>query len=183
MQLTYRLMLLSLLIMGAAVGLAFGIGVAYGRGNPKVVDTGLSAQEIQSLVSSGGARLGRTGAAASTTPGASGAIGGSGFAGRGGNGVTGQISAINGNELTITGFQGDVKVTLGSDATISTLQTGSASDLKVGEEVSVAGETQSDGSVNATSVTELPASVGAGRGGFTGGGGRGGAAATATPAP
>jgi hypothetical protein len=179
MQLTYRLMLLSLLIMGAAIGIAFGVGVAYGRGDPKVVDTGLTAQEIQSLVSGGGSNRAAGGLITTTgTPGA----GNGGLTGLGGAGgaTTGQISAINGDELTITGLQGDVKVKLSPDTAISKLDQGTAADLKVGEAITVAGDRQSDGSVNATSVTQLPASF-TNRTGGSQNGGRGAPSATPTP--
>jgi hypothetical protein len=175
LKLTYRLLLGGLLVVGVAAGLAFGIGVAYGRGDPKVVDTGLSAQEIQALLGSGGGTQG-TGGAGNFRNGAAG-LGGAAAQ----NGTTGQITAINGDTITVSGIQGDVKIVLNPDATVNTLTVGSATDLKVGDEINATGDTQDDGSVHASAVNQLPTGFGAlGAGRFGGGAG---ARTTPTPTP
>jgi hypothetical protein len=176
LKLSYRFLIAALLILGVAAGLAFGLGVAYGRGDPKVVDTGLSAQEIQALLGGNGGTQGTGGAGQGTFR-----NGAAGLGGGGQNGTTGQITAIDGDTITVSGFQGDVKIVLNPDATVNTLTAGSATDLKVGDEINATGDTQDDGSVHASAVNQLPAGFGAlGAGRFGGGAG---ARTTPTPAP
>jgi Domain of unknown function (DUF5666) len=191
MALAFRKIVAALVIAGVAIGVSFGVGVAYGRGDPKTVDTGLTAQQIQSLLgvrgaqASGGVGTG-SGATGSGGTGTTGGFGGGAF---GGGGTTGAITAIDGDTITVQGFQGDVKVTLDSGTKVSVEQTGSASDLKVGDTVSVQGTTNADGSVKASSVSQLPAGLAAGRGGggfqrgAGGAGGAGSASTTPTPTP
>jgi hypothetical protein len=149
------------------VGVAFGAGLAYGRGDPKTVETGLTQQQIASLL---------------------GGQGGTGNVARGqgngggvqllGNNTIGQVTAIDGQTLTVKTAQADVKVTLDSTTKVSKYDGGS--QLSVGDSVVVAGERQSDGSVKATSVSQMPSELSAlaeGGGTFT----RPGAGATATP--
>jgi hypothetical protein len=179
LKLTYRLLLAGLLVLGVAAGLAFGLGVAYGRGDPKVVDTGLSAQEIQSLLGGGGGTQGTgSGGSGNFRNGAAG-LGGAALA----NGTTGQITAIDGNTITVSGFQGDVKIVLNPDATVNTLTAGSTTDLKVGDEINAAGATQDDGSFHATAVNQLPSGFGALGAGRAGGGAAARGTPTPTPAP
>jgi hypothetical protein len=177
LKLSYRLLIAALLILGAAAGLAFGLGVAYGRGDPKVVDTGLSAQEIQALLG-GGAQNQATGGPGTFRNGTGGPGGGALQ-----NGTTGLITAIDGNTITVSDFQGEVKVVLNPDATVDTLTAGSATDLKLGDSINATGETQADGSVHATAVNQLPAGYGALGAGRGGGGAPARGTFTPTPTP
>src|SRR5947209_3443859 len=111
--------------------------------------------------------------AAAPTPAASGAPGGGagagapgGFAGRG---TLGQVTAVNGNVVTIhnptTGQ--DTKVQLAPDTTVTKSIAGSAADIQPGVNVTVVGAAGADGTVNATAVTivqVLPGGGGGGRG-------------------
>jgi len=81
----------------------------------------------------------------------------------GGNATSGEITAIDGDVVTLTLDDGTtVTVTASTDTTYTV--TGDLSDLAVGDTVTAAGETDDDGNVTATSISE-----GAGFGGFGGG--------------
>lgn len=187
MVLSFRKVMAAVAIFGLGIGLAFGAGVAFGKGDQKTVNSGLTQQQIQSLLGvSGPGAAGGAGsqAAASGTPGAR-----AGFAGSAllGSNTTGQITAIDGNTLTIQTAQASIKVTLPDGVKVNTYKAGGVSDLKVGDSVIVAGAAGSDGSVAATSLSQLPAELqalggGAGAGGPQQQGGSQGPAATPTPA-
>ncbi|MGH7861875.1 MAG: hypothetical protein ACREOS_06490 [Candidatus Dormibacteraceae bacterium] len=102
---------------------------------------------------------------------------GQGAAGLGG--VVGQITAVNGNTLTIhdRATNADVKVQLGAATTITKQSAAGVSDLTPSENVTVIGSAGADGVVNARSV----AVGGAGFGG--GGAGSGGAHRPGAPTP
>ena len=98
--------------------------------------------------------------------------GGDGGAGR--NGTVGQVTAIDGDRITIQDAQGgQVVVTTSSNTTFDVQQQGTISDLKPGDTVVVQGQQSSDGTIAATTVR-----TGGGFGGFGGGfpGGPGGGA-------
>ena len=134
----------------------------------------------QSRAGSGGSPSAAVGFATPSPSAAAGGNGGNGgftggFAGRG---TAGQVTAVSGNVITIhnptTGQ--DTKVQLGSDTTVSKTLAGSTADLQPGVNVTVVGQPGADGTVNATSVSIVPALPGGGNGG-NGGRGRG------TPTP
>jgi len=171
MLLNYRIIIAFVAITGLAVGIAFGAGVAYGRGDPKVVETGLTQQQIRSLLGVGGAATTQTGT--STTGGQTGAQSATG------NNVTGQITAIESGVITVQSFQGAVKVAVGSSVAVNKLATGTLSDLKVGDTVVATGTRSADGTLQATVISQSAAiTQGAGGGGPVG---RPQAGATTTP--
>ena len=80
-----------------------------------------------------------------------------------GNFTSGEITAIDGDVVTLTLDDGTtVTVAASSDTTYTV--TGELSDLAVGDTVTASGETDDDGNVTATSISE-----GSGFGGFGGG--------------
>jgi hypothetical protein len=85
--------------------------------------------------------------------------GGFGFFGGGPGGAAGTLTAVNGSTLTIRGRQGTQKVTLGANATIRKLGTGSKGDLKAGQSVIVGGAGP-NGSGTAQTVTIVPSTQG-----------------------
>jgi hypothetical protein len=76
------------------------------------------------------------------------------FGGRNGGGmVIGSIIAVDATSITVKTSDGSTKIVfVGSSATISLATTGSASDLKTGENVVVSGTTNTDGTVTANSI-------------------------------
>ncbi len=176
MLVTFRLLVVALAMMGVAVGVSFGIGVAYGKGDTKTVNSGLTEAQIAQIVGGNGTTGGgggnfanRSGTpAAGTTPGA----GGGGNFAAGGN-TTGQITAVDAQNITLTTAQGaTVKVSVAPNTTVQTLSSGKVSDLKVGDSIIVAGARGADGSVAATSVSAVPTALqGLLSGNFGGGGG------------
>lgn len=93
------------------------------------------------------------GQAACPTPGATPA------ATNGRGGANGTITAVSNGTLTLhdTRCNLDVKVSFGSNATVTKVAQGSTADLKTGENVTVIGQRQADGSVNATVINIQPA--------------------------
>ena len=88
--------------------------------------------------------------------GAQGAYGAyAGRGGRGGNMVIGSIIANDGTTITVKTSNGSTKIVMFSGSTtISKTETGSASDLTVGQEVTVSGSTDSaTGTVTATRIS------------------------------
>jgi hypothetical protein len=137
----------------------FYVGAKYGQGHAPASSTAAAATATGT---------GRAGA------GAGGGNGGGG-AGAFGNATVGQITAVNGDEITIhdTRTNKDVKVNV-SSARISKTTDGSPSDLTQNTTVTVVGQAGSDGTVTATVV-----SIGNGAGAL--GGGRRGAGASPSP--
>ncbi len=76
--------------------------------------------------------------------------------GNGGNaanrGAVGQIKSIDGNTITISTPQAEVKVTLTGTTVIDKTVTGTVSDLTVGERIVVRGTRDSAGNITATTV-------------------------------
>ena len=87
---------------------------------------------------------------------------GQGFFGPGGQagprGTAGTIKSVDGNTMEVSTRDSVVKVTLTDQTTVQKFATGSLSDLQVGEQVMVAGETDSSGVVTARSVQLIPES-------------------------
>jgi len=74
---------------------------------------------------------------------------GSGF----GGGTSGEITAIDGSVVTLTLDDGTTVTVTASDDTTYTV-TGSLTDLAVGDTVTAVGETDDDGNVSATAISE-----------------------------
>ena len=80
-----------------------------------------------------------------------------------GNLTSGEITAIDGDVVTLTLDDGTTVTVTASDDTTYTV-TGELSDLTVGDTVTASGEADDDGNITATSISE-----GTGFGGFGGG--------------
>jgi hypothetical protein len=93
----------------------------------------------------------------------SGGAGGGG--GQGAGATVGQVKLVDGDNVYVSDAQGNVvKVHVGSTATVSITQSATVADLKAGANVLVRGAAGADGTVEATSVSDLGAG-GAGAGG------------------
>ena len=152
-------------VVVVGVGAFFG-GKSAGGGTPtpaaalKVL-TNLTAAQRQALLQNGGGLGSIFGGGRGT--GGTGATGAGGF-------TTGSIVSSDSNSITVKLSTGSTKIVLYSPSTvIAVSKTGSASDLTTGQDVTVTGTANSDGSITATriQVGTLPR-VGAGNGGTPG---------------
>jgi hypothetical protein len=172
MALSFRTIIIGVAVLGIGMGVAFGVGVAYGRGDPKTVQSGLTQQQLQSLL----------GVSSGQAPGQGGT--GGQTAGQGGAGTalarnpSGRITAIDGQTITLETRTGPLKVNLGPSTRINKLATGAASDLSADGTVIVSGTRRPDGSFDATEISQVPAELQALLGGTGGAGAAPGAGAT-----
>jgi hypothetical protein len=107
----------------------------------------------------------------SSADGAGGPAGRFGAMGGFGDGTRGTLQGVSGSTLTVTNARDSSTstVTTSEDTVFLETVTGSASDLKVGDNITVSGSTGSDGMVTATRVTDSGSIVmTAGLGGFGG---------------
>lgn len=71
-------------------------------------------------------------------------------------GARGTIKSVNGDTVIVNGPQGPVTVHLSAEARIFKSVEGSRDDLKTGESVTITGQRNPDGSINATAVILQP---------------------------
>jgi hypothetical protein len=131
------------------------------RGKPSVT-TILAGVVGAAVLFAGGLLVGHATGSSSTTASAAAAAQGraGGFAGAGGF-TAGQIASIDGSTLTVTKSDGTtVTVTTSPSTTVSQTAQADVSALTVGESVTVIGQTGSDSSVTAQSITEGTAGFG-----------------------
>lgn len=146
-------------VIGALGGFYFG--AKYGQGHPPPSSTTTTVASTTAGQSTG-----------SSTTGAGGRTGGTGGAGGVlGSAAAGQITAVNGDVITVHDRQTnkDIKVNVAT-ARIAKTDQGTVADLTQNATVTVIGQTGADGTVSAQLITI----GGGGQGGF-GGGRRGGA--------
>lgn len=146
-------------VIGALGGFYFG--AKYGQGHPPPSSTTTTVASTTAGQSTG-----------SSTTGAGGRTGGAGGAGGVlGSAAAGQITAVNGDVITVHDRQTnkDIKVSVAT-ARIAKTDQGTVADLTQNATVTVIGQTGADGTVSAQLITI----GGGGQGGF-GGGRRGGA--------
>ena len=146
-------------VIGALGGFYFG--AKYGQGHPPPSSTTTTVASTTAGQSTG-----------SSTTGAGGRTGGAGGAGGVlGSAAAGQITAVNGDVITVHDRQTnrDIKVNVAT-ARIAKTDQGTVADLTQNATVTVIGQTGADGTVSAQLITI----GGGGQGGF-GGGRRGGA--------
>lgn len=199
----FVILLAGMLVFGLGLGGAFVAGTIVGGGDEESAatapsipapasggDTGGDAasfrEQLRERIQSGEltpqeiAQLRQQVAGGAGGAGAGAAAGGPGGAGGGfaaGRALQGTIEGIEGNVITLNTFQGPIKVTIASEATIQVTKAGAIGDLSNGMTVAVTGERSDDGTFTAENVIGLPEGGfrgfgGAGRG--AGGGGRGG---------
>jgi hypothetical protein len=143
--------LVVIVVIAVGVGGFFG-GKAVGGGTPtlaeatKVLQSATPEEMQQALQGSGG-----TGGLFGDRTG-TGRTGGTGAPGAGGF-VSGSVIAQDSGSITVKLTDGSTKIVLVSGSTsINVSQTGTATDLAVGKDVTVTGSTNSDGSVTATRI-------------------------------
>ncbi len=156
-----------------AIGVMGGFYSGFKFEQSKAGSSASGSPSTPTALAAGGAGAGGagTGSTGSGTTGAGNAGAGAAGAGGGfgGRGTFGSVVSLSGSTLTIKDAQGnDVKVQLQGSTTISKTVSAQSSDLSQGVNVTVAGQRNSDGSVNATAITIVPAGAA-----FAGGGGGG----------
>jgi len=156
MATSFRTLAIGTVVVGILIGAAFGAGAAFGGGDdPEASAEGLTSAQIQQLY---GAPTGGTGAAGASGPAAARAAGAPSNSALGGASL-GRITAVEGQTITVETAQGSVKLNLTESTIVSKVENGGRSDLAVGDVVAASGPKKDDGSVDATSVSEVPAEL------------------------
>lgn len=166
MKITFRIIMIGVAVLGLGFGASFGAGIAYGRSTPKEAATTPTQQQLNSQL---GVTTGGTGAAGGTAAQqaaiATAAAGGGARAGAGGGAAagalaarntTGKITAIDGRTITVETRTGSVRVTLAQTGVVEKVSAGALGDLKVGDTIFATGSRQTDGSFDATNVSQIP---------------------------
>src|SRR5688572_6945624 len=96
MIVSYRVLVVEVVMIVLALGVSFGAGIAYGRGDPKTVQSGLTQQQIQSLLGISGAAAQGGAGAADPSGSAGGSSAGAQRQGQGGAGAQGGGGAQGG---------------------------------------------------------------------------------------
>jgi hypothetical protein len=179
MSLSFRTLAIGVGVLGIAMGVAFGAGVAYGRGDPKTVQAGLTQQQIQQLY---GAPTNPAAAAGNAGGAPASSQAGAGAAALAARSTTGRVTAVSGQTLTIETARGSQKVNLSSSAAVNKSTRGAVSDITEGTTIFVSGTRKEDGSFDATSVSQVPSELAQFLGTLTSGAGGGsGALPGSTP--
>jgi len=69
----------------------------------------------------------------------------------------GAVEKVEGNVVTLNTPQGAVRVMVDGSTSIQKMAAGSLGDISAGESITVSGERQADGSIQATSILITPA--------------------------
>ena len=191
----FRFIALGVAAIGLAMGVAFGLGVAYGKGDDKPAESsGFTQAQIQAMVGGGGgagaggggAGAGAGGAGAGGAGGANAAAGANtAAAAASARSTAGRITAVQGQTVTIEIRPGlTQKLNLGTSSVVNKLQTGAGADLKEGSSVLVSGTRKDDGSFDVATINIVPPEVALilAAPATTGGSAPGGAPPAATPA-
>jgi hypothetical protein len=167
----FKFVALGVVAVGLAMGIAFGLGVAYGKGDEPEAQGGLTQQQLNQMLGIGTGGVGAGGGAGGGAgaggggAGAGGGAAGAGGAGAGGAGANqaaaaggrstyGRITAVQGQTVTIEMRPGQtVKLNLAASSVINTSQKGSNADLKEGSSVVVSGTRKEDGSFDVATIS------------------------------
>lgn len=164
--------LVTVVVLGGVLGGAFVGGIALGKSQGKKEAT----QTQQSQRSQLAAGLGQRGAGQATPqaqqgtpqpgqgtpqaqqgtpqPGSPTTGGFGGLAGRGG--TVGTVEKVEGSVVTVNTPQGAVRVVVDSSTSIQKTAAGRLEDLSAGESITVSGERNADGSIQATNILITP---------------------------
>ena len=170
MNKSFLMLLVTVVILGAALGGAFVGGVVYGRSqaaNANMLPPGLEGGFAGGGPSVGvpaGAVAGPDGVGFVAPPGVEGSFpgagpgnGGSLGLGGGRGGLTGVVAEVEGNNLSLTTPQGNTLVTLTDDTTLSRLAPADRAELTAGITVRLVGRPNADGGIfQARSVVIIP---------------------------
>ena len=157
----FTLLLLSFLVLGGSLGGAFAGGMALGKSQGENATTnGLPVQPTSSLSQSSLERSSQVelGQFRQRFQGQVSPDGGQGFAGRGG--LTGTIENIEGDTITVNTSRGPLQAIIGADTIIQMFAEGTLADLQTGQRVTVTGQPDEDGTVQAGSILLMPEGAG-----------------------
>ena len=170
MNKSFLLLLVSVAILGAALGGAFVGGVVYGRSQaananmlPPGFDDGFAGGG-PSVGVPAGAVAGPGGVGFVAPPGVEGGFPGAGPGnggtlglGGGRGGLTGTVAEVDGNNLSLTTPQGNTLVTLTADTTLSRLSSADRAELTAGVTVRLTGRPNADSGIfQARSLVIIP---------------------------
>jgi len=178
-----------LFVLTAVGGFVAGAKVQGTRTTTTTTATGGTGAAARGAAAAGASTTvaGRAGQAAgatgSTVPGGAAAQGSGRNGGVPAGATVGQVKLVDGANLYVQDTQGDiVKVVTPPGLAVAVSKPGTIADLKPGDTVIVLGDTNADGTVNATSVRTGGLGGGGGGGAFGGGGSRnGGGSASSVP--
>lgn len=165
MNKSFLILLVMVVILGAALGGSFVGGVVYGR-SQAAADTlppgldGAFAGGAESVDIPAGAAPGPGGGGFDALPGADGGFpegATTGGLGGGRGGLTGTVASVEGNSLSLTTPQGDTLVTLNDDTGLSQIAPADRAELTAGVTVRIGGRPNADGSIfQARSILIIP---------------------------
>ena len=166
MNKSFLILLVMVVILGAALGGSFVGGVVYGRSQAANADSLLLGMD-GSFAGGGAEPVGVPAGAApgpgsgfDTTPGAAGGFpegAAAGGLGGGRGGLTGTVASVEGNSLSLTTPQGDTLVTLNDDTGLSQIAPADRAELTAGVTVRIGGRPNADGSIfQARSILIIP---------------------------
>lgn len=149
----FSILLIVAILIGGVIGGTFIGGITLGKNQGREEVT----QELQNRASQFASSFGQdttqnsaTDQQSSLTPPA-----GTGMAfGRGG--TMGTVEKIEGGIITVTTPTGSVSVVTNASTTVQKMGIGSLTDIKTGDSITISGETQYDGSIQASSIFITP---------------------------
>jgi len=151
----FMVLVVGVLVLGGIIGGAFVGGMVLGKSNAEgSVDNSDSFQlssDMQNQLNQMRQQFQGT-RVYSGTP--SGTPGAQFFSGRGG--LTGTITQINGDTVTVNTSQGPLEVKIGSDTSIQKTSEVTSADLQEGDSITVIGQRNDDGVTEATSISIVP---------------------------
>lgn len=171
MRNVYSVLIILTAVFGFGLGAAFAGGAMYGRRTAKVVAAPVATTAPGAAAAAfggggGGAGGAGAGGSASATAqaggGAGAAQGQGGVAARGGGGATvGTVESVSASTLTVkTPAGATATITLAADTEVRQTVAAQRTDLKAGQNVTVAGTAGADGNVQARTITIAPAAAG-----------------------
>jgi len=137
-------LLVAVVVLGGVIGGAFAGGMAIGKSQGREE----ADQEWQNRLGQFPSRFGEEGAQPGTAdpgfqfPG--------GFLGRGG--TVGEVEKIEDNVLTLSTLEGTIQVLTSDSTTIQKMGEGVLADILPGDRITVSGERNEDGSIEATNI-------------------------------
>jgi hypothetical protein len=149
----FIVLMIAAVLLGGAIGGAFIGGTVIGKDQGK----NEAAQDLQNRASQFSSRFGQSSSADGNTEQPSDFVPPTGNGTIIGRGTMGTIENIEGNTITVKTAAGtSVNVITSSATAVQKIDTGNVSDLKPGDTISVSGETQDDGTVQAASILISP---------------------------